>query len=269
MANSVIIDTNGQFDLSKSGICWSSIICGAAASLAVSIILFALGSGLGFLVASPWDDMSATATAVGIGTIIWLVLMQWFSAGFGGYFAGRLRGKRIGMHDDEVYFRDTAHGFLSWVFATLFTACFFASALWAVAGGGMLAGASMRAKTQDQNEHTAYYVDSLFRSDNADMKVTPDTRMETSRIIINGFKNGDVAVADREHLSRLVAANTGLPNDEAAKRVDEVIMTAKTSVDKARKAAAMFSIIMCIAMLTSAFIASMAGLKGGRHRDQY
>lgn len=37
--------------------------------------------------------------------------------------SGRLRTKRVGLHTDEVFFRDTAHGFLSWAAALFFTLC--------------------------------------------------------------------------------------------------------------------------------------------------
>ena len=45
---------------------------------------------------------------------IWFVVVQWISAGVGGYIAGRLRTERTGLHTDKVYFRDTAHGVLAW-----------------------------------------------------------------------------------------------------------------------------------------------------------
>ncbi|HET7447153.1 MAG TPA: hypothetical protein VFJ49_04450 [Methyloceanibacter sp.] len=44
---------------------------------------------------------------------------QWLSAALGGYLAGRMREKWVGIRTDEVVFRDIAHGFLAWAFATL------------------------------------------------------------------------------------------------------------------------------------------------------
>jgi hypothetical protein len=41
------------------------------------------------------------------------------ASGLGGYLAGRLREKWVGIRTDEVLFRDTAHGFLAWALATL------------------------------------------------------------------------------------------------------------------------------------------------------
>src|SRR5581483_8597924 len=44
---------------------------------------------------------------------------QWIASGIGGYLAGRLRTKWTGLHTDEVFFRDTAHGFLAWALGTV------------------------------------------------------------------------------------------------------------------------------------------------------
>jgi hypothetical protein len=48
-----------------------------------------------------------------------LIITQWLSAGLGGYLAGRLREKWVGVRTDEVLFRDTAHGLLAWALATI------------------------------------------------------------------------------------------------------------------------------------------------------
>ena len=62
-----------------------------------------------------------------------LVVTQWLSAALGGYLAGRLRTKSVGVHTDEVFFRDTAHGFLAWALATLIGAALLVAAMtWAV-----------------------------------------------------------------------------------------------------------------------------------------
>ena len=53
--------------------------------------------------------------------------------GLGGYLTGRLRTKWVGIRTDEVFFRDTAHGFLAWALATVLMATFFALAASAVA----------------------------------------------------------------------------------------------------------------------------------------
>jgi len=64
------------------------------------------------------------------------------SSAVGGHLAGRLRAKWADTARDEVYFRDTAHGFLAWCVASLGTAALLASVVGAILSGGVQAGAS-------------------------------------------------------------------------------------------------------------------------------
>ena len=101
---------------------WGAMIGGALAAIAVSIILFTAGSGFGLSTVEPWSFANRAPETFAIGAAIWLIVMQWLSAGFGGYLAGRLRAKWIGPRTDEVLFRDTAHGLLAWALATVIVA---------------------------------------------------------------------------------------------------------------------------------------------------
>ena len=105
---------------------WGAIFGGALGAIAVSIILFTAGSGFGISTVEPWSFANESPETFAIGTGIWLIVMQWLSAGFGGYLAGRLREKWSGVRIDEVLFRDTAHGFLAWALATVIVAALFA-----------------------------------------------------------------------------------------------------------------------------------------------
>jgi hypothetical protein len=58
---------------------------------------------------------------------VYLIIVGVMSSAVGGYVAGRLRTKWVGVHSNEVFFRDTAHGFLAWAFATLISATALAS----------------------------------------------------------------------------------------------------------------------------------------------
>ena len=104
---------------------WGAITGGALGAIAISIILFTAGSGLGLSTVEPWSFANRAPETFAIGAAIWLVVMQWLSAGFGGYLAGRLRAKCIGPRTDEVLFRDTAHGLLAWALATVIVAALF------------------------------------------------------------------------------------------------------------------------------------------------
>ncbi len=64
------------------------------------------------------------------------------SASVGGYLTGRLRTKWTGVHSHEVFFRDTAHGFLAWALATVAVALLAALAASAAATSAMHAAAA-------------------------------------------------------------------------------------------------------------------------------
>src|ERR1700712_3549693 len=102
-----------------SALSWSAIIAGTVAAIALTIALFALGSAFGLASASPWPGVGATPTSFTIGAGIWMIVTQWLSAATGGYLAGRLRTRWHGLHTHEVFFRDTAHGLLTWAVATI------------------------------------------------------------------------------------------------------------------------------------------------------
>jgi len=107
---------------SASAVEWASIFGGALAAFGVTIILMTLGPGLGLATTSPWSFTNPSPTTFGTAAAIWLVVTQWLSSAFGGYLAGRLRTKWVGIRTEEVFFRDTAHGLLAWALATLLIA---------------------------------------------------------------------------------------------------------------------------------------------------
>lgn len=185
---------------SSSGVSWGAIFAGAAGAAALSLVLLLLGTGLGMSSVSPWASQGASAATVGIATILWLSFTQIAASGMGGYLAGRLRTKWAGIHTDEVYFRDTAHGFLAWAVATLLTAALLSSAVASILGAGAQAGATVaggaatavataaggagmaasRSGTDSASDPTGYFIDSLFRRDPASPAPAPSDATGTS-----------------------------------------------------------------------------------------
>ena len=88
-----------------------SDFCGAAA-LALILLILGMGVGLGMTAASLWASQGVSAGTFGGVVIVWLTVTQILAAGLGGYLAGRLRTTWVSAHTDQIYFRDTAHGFL-------------------------------------------------------------------------------------------------------------------------------------------------------------
>lgn len=274
-----------------SGVSWGAIFAGAAAAAALSLILVLLGFGLGFSAVSPWANEGVSAKGLGISTIVWLAFTQIVASGLGGYIAGRLRVKWAYMHGDEVYFRDTAHGFLAWCVATLVTATLVAGSVSSLVGGGVQAGAHMvggaaSAATQavgtaagnTQGDEYGYFVDSLFRDDRPVAISDDAARGTVTRIFVRSLSRGELAAEDRTYLAQLVAQRTNLTQADAERRVDEVYartqkavadakLAAQQAADTAAKVAAWTTLWMFVALLAGAFFASLAATFGGRRRD--
>jgi hypothetical protein len=252
-------------EASSSGISWAAVIGGAFVGAAMSLILLALGTGIGLSSVSTWSNAGATASTIGVAAITWLIVSQIIASAMGGYLAGRLRTKWVSVHTDEVYFRDTAHGFLVWAVGLVITAAFLASAATSIVGGTAQLGASALSNT-DPNE---YFIDTLFRSDRA----APDpndasVRAETRGIFANALRQQDVPASDKTYLGQLVAGRTGLSQAAAEQRVSEVLTQARQAADNTRKALAHSMYWTFLALLIGAFCASFAATIGGKQRDR-
>jgi hypothetical protein len=142
---------------SASAVEWAAIVGGALGAVGISIILFTLGSGLGLSTVSPWAWSNQSPTTFGMVAGIWLIITQWLASGLGGYLTGRLRTKWVGIRTDEVFFRDTAHGFLAWALATVLVATFFglAASVAAAVPGATANAATVSAETAEQARKAA------------------------------------------------------------------------------------------------------------------
>src|SRR4030081_1044965 len=142
----------------------AAVLAGAVASLALTLVLLSFGAGMGFSVVSPWGNSGVSATTFKIGTGLYFIVMAMISSAIGGYLAGRLRTKWLGVHTDEVYFRDTAHGFLAWGLPSVLGAILLASPATSLIGGAA-SGATQAAVNSSQSPAPMDgYVDALLRS---------------------------------------------------------------------------------------------------------
>lgn len=267
-------------EASTSAVSWGAIIGGAVAAAAITLLLVTLGAGIGLSSVSPWSAANPTATTFTLMTAVWLIIVQWLSSGLGGYLAGRLRTKWTGLHTHEVFFRDTAHGFLAWALASVLVAMVATSAISSAvstAGSAVssVAGGASQAAANQVSPSTQYLVDSLFRTDQPKPDASPQQATgEAGRILARSVANGNLDPGDRTYLAKLVAARTGLSQQDAEKRVDDVVAQMKAAAEKtkeaadaARKATAKAAFYVFFSMLIGAFIASAAGAIGGRERD--
>jgi hypothetical protein len=269
---------------------WNAIFAGAAAAAALSLILLMLGVGLGLSAVSPWSHDGITAATFGVTAILWITFTQLVASGVGGYIAGRLRTRWIATHTDEVYFRDTAHGFLAWAVATLATAALLTSVIGSIVNRGVQAGATIAGGAVTAAvESTAkpdadvvgasmgYFVDSLFRSD-MNVPIPSVAAAEVTRIFASNLGSGVVPADDLQYVGKVVAQRTGLSQADAEKRVTDIYArvqskrlaaeaSAKEAAEKARKASAYAALWLFISLLIGAFVASLSATFGGRQRD--
>ena len=250
-----------------SAVSWGAIVAGAAAAAALSLILLILGVGLGLSSVSPWAHDGVSAGTLGVSSILWLTVTQLLASALGGFLAGRLRTRWQGTHADEVYFRDTAHGFLAWAVSGLATAALLASVITSILSGGAQAGAAVAARLPEAAAAPmAYFVDSLFRRPAAVVAATPvveggdretarqttretapDTPRDTAREI--GRDTAEVArifgnlsrtealpTEDLRYVGQLVAQKTGLTQVEAERRVSATYERAQGKLSDAEAA---------------------------------
>jgi hypothetical protein len=257
----------GRNETYASGVSWAAVAGGAFVAAALSLILLSLGTGLGFSAVSPWSNNGPSAAAIGGGAIVWLILTQVLASALGGYLGGRLRTKWTGLHTDEVYFRDTAHGLLVWSVGMVITAGFLATSAASFAGTQKSVAAT--SSTQESSiDPTAYFVDALLRGNGSAIeKPNGSAQAEVSRIFTHDLRQGALASGDQSYLAQLVSARTGLNASDAEKRVTEVFGQAQESADRVRKAIAHLSLWLFVALLSGAFCASYAGTIGGKQRD--
>jgi hypothetical protein len=265
--HAAVAETSCRNEAHSSAVSWPAVFGGASVAAALSLILLALGAGFGLASVSPWSNAGASAATIGTAAILWLILMQVISSSMGGYLAGRLRTKWTGIHTDEVYFRDTAHGFLAWAVALVMTAAFLTSAATHMAGASA-SSAPGGSDAREIDSLSGYFVDTLFRSDTARPdQPTAATRDEVGRLLAQSLRLGEVPAADKSYLVQLVATNTGLTRTDAETRVSDVLGKAQQAADTARKMIAHALLWGFLALLIGAFCASLAATIGGRQRD--
>ncbi len=256
-----------------SAVSWGAILAGAAAAASLAMILLILGVGLGLSSISPYGNQGVDASTIGIATIAWLIFTQIAASGMGGYIAGRLRTKWADTHVNEIYFRDTAHGFLAWAVSALISAILLTGTIGSIVGGsaktlgavaGGTASVSMKGMMDDSNGSSmSYYVNSLFRasgdasqSNNAAISgnQSPATGMqsgvgqnvkamdpaqlkEVTGIFAHSISTGTLPPEDLQYVARLVSQNTGMTQQQAEQRVQTIFTTSKAKVQEAIDAA--------------------------------
>lgn len=282
MVDTVIVEADTS---PVSAVSWPAIIAGAVVAMALTLLLLALGAGLGFSVSSPWAS-NGTITTTKAATVsgIFMAVTAVMSSALGGYIAGRLRTRWAGTNIDEVYFRDTAHGFVAWAVATVAGAAFLANAATTIGGGtaaGVAPGATIAAIDAGSRDYLPGAVDRLLLPDHGALARADTTRpgfigagrdldtdQQSARRLLSLTAQPDgLRTEDRQDLVRMVVARTGLAPDEAERRVARIEAEVKAAADTARRVGMHLSFWLTAALFLGAFAASLAATEGGAIRD--
>jgi hypothetical protein len=169
-----------------------------------------------------------------------------------------------------VYFRDTAHGLVTWALATVFSVAALGGAMTHLAAGAA-PGIAPAVTAVAPSDPSDLLVDAMIRPDASASSPTrpdgPNLRDEMKRAAATGLRDGQLSPANRAFLARVTAERTGLSQGDAEKRVDQALNDAKTAADNARKAAAKFSLWLAAAMIAGAVFAMLGAVEGGVLRD--
>ena len=265
------IATEARSDVSPRYLQWSPIVLGAFAATAMSSVLltFAITIGLGVTSTAPtWRD---TSTALALLSGLYLIIQAVLSFGLGGYIAGHARiptdTAAVGTATiEETEHADGAHGLGTWALAVVMGAIL---ATW-IGAATVSRTSPARGPVQASAAEPllSYELDRLFRAGrrapNVDLSAE---RAEAGRILLTTSSHGGLSTDDRTYLIQQVGALTGLAVADAERRVDNVIVSARTAIARSRRSTVILAFSVATAILLGAVAAWAAACAGGRHRD--
>jgi hypothetical protein len=253
---------------------WGAVLAGAVLAAALSFVLLTFGSAIGLSATSPWPNSGLSVKVIATLAVFWALAQQIGSLMAGGYVAGRMRSR---WHEpgDEKEFRDGLHGGLVWAVAVLISAFFvFATASLTVRTGADMAGSAVAGAASRTTNPMDTVLDAMVRtpaggpqSRNAVASTSDEIRGEIARILTSAVATGSLSAENRTYMANLVAQRSGVPQQEAEKRVDDAITAARTAADKTRRAAILTGFVTAAGLILSFGAAWWAAIKGGEHRD--
>ncbi len=274
----VIVDALAGRDVGQSYIDWPAIFGGAVLASAISLILLTFGSAIGLSMTSAREGESASLFWIAIVGGLWILWVQLMASLAGGYLAGRMR-RRVGdASEEESDLRDGANGLVMWGLATLVAAGIAWSGLTGAATvAGQTAGAVAMAAGQaaDSLDPSAMLVDRTLRGQPDAPVVTDADRAAITRILMTAATEEQINTTDRDYLVSLVASRTGLSEEEARARVDQLVAQAREiearareAAESARHASIVAAFLAAAALVIGAAAAYYAATVGGNHRDR-
>ena len=261
-------------------ISWGAILAGALIAIAIGAALNLLGFAIGVTNVDAQAHDTPSASTYGIVGSIWMLVSNLLGLALGGYAAARLSGTSDSADA-------TLHGAAVWAAAYLVSAVLLGSvvsgaastatsALPHVVGGiGQAAGSAAQAVAPQVNPEEMVDRARLALSGPADpARMTTEQRgAEIGALVGKRAANGDLTGDDRTRLNRLVAAEAGITEQEAAARVQayeadarrvaqEAERRAREAADATAKAASIAAFWVFAALALGA-LASIIGARTG------
>ena len=205
---------------------WGAIIAGAVVALGIGLMLNTLGVAVGATAVDAVGGDTPSATTFGIGAGIWLLVSNLVGLAVGGYVAARLSG--TADNTDAIL-----HGLGVWSIAFLVSAVLLGNAVTGAAStlsgaasglvGGAARGAGSAASAvagQADPQALADRARTALSSPSDPARMTREQRgAEITSLLGRRVASGSLPDADRQRLNVLVAAEAGIPQQEAAQRV--------------------------------------------------
>jgi len=293
---------------------WGAVILGALGATAISMVLLTFGAGLGLSAASAQPYAGASAKALAVISALYAAITMVAAFGAGGYVTGRMRlpaTQELAEHE----FRDGAHGFAVWALGIVIGGIVAISGVsgavktavqaTAAVGGAAAAGAASNpalGQAALSMTPTDYAIDRLMApapaaapdaAGGAPAAGTPaapatgtagaannvpsraDVTAPMTRAFAASLKSDQLDARDRTMLVQTVMQQTGLPQAEAEKRVDEAYtelkaaeQKARDAADKARKAALITAFAAAATLLLGCAAACAGAAAGAKHRAE-
>lgn len=265
-----------------SRVSWGALIAGALIAVSIGTALNVLGLAVGATTVDAVAGETPSAGSIGLGAGIWLLCANLIGLAVGGYVAARLAGIPNGT--------DAAlHGLGVWAIGFLISVVLLGSAVAGTAQtafntassafGGVARGAgSAIGAVTDQVDPQAI-IDRARQSltgptDPAQMN-TEQRGAELATLLGRRVANGELDQPDQQRLTALIAAEAGIPQQEAEQRVRayeaeakrvaaEAEARARRAADAAASSAATASFWVFAALVLGALAAVFGAYLGRR-----
>jgi hypothetical protein len=274
---------------------WGAIILGALGATAISMVLLTFGAGIGLSATSAHPYAGASPKALAVISALYAAVSIVAAFAAGGYITGRMRLPATEDDIAEADFRDGAHGFGVWALALVVGGAVAASGAAGAIKTAMqttatvASGAAANPANQISMNPTDYAVDRILApapvgggtpatNPPAGTQATPsraDLAAPVNRIFAASIKSGQLDQRDRATLVAIVQQQTGLPQAEAEKRVDDAYTELKTAEQKvrdtaeaARKAALITAFGVAATLLLGCAAACAGAGAGAKHRHE-